>query len=402
MSPKQEKKKQPKAFDVHRTLPNSTYRPRPAATQSAPLIVKGQTNRSPSVEPETKEKKARRFGWKKRISLLLVVLITPVLIIAFLDLRNASRASEIIFGDGNILGLLTPSSLEKSTDGRTNVLLIGYSADDPEHAGALLTDSIMVLSMDGPNKKGYTLSIPRDLYVKIPEYGSAKINEAFQAGEQAGFSESGYALGGAGLLQKIIERDFGIDTQYYAIINYGAVRDTVDALDGVTVEVKSPDPRGLFDPNFRPQEGGPLTLANGPQRLDGQTALRLTRARGSTYGSYGFPQSDFNRTQNQQAVLSAIKNELDWKLLLDPRENADIFNAIATNIKTDLDISEVAPLYRLFKSVPSESQASVSLRDVNGVNLLASYQTPTGQSALIPAAGISDFSDIRAAIKKLQ
>lgn len=401
MSPKQEKKRQPKAFDVHRTLPNSTYRPRPTTAQPAPVIVKGQAKRSPSAEPQPGDKKERRFSLKKRIALLLLILITPILFIGFLDLRNASRASEKIFGDGNILGLLTPSTLDKSTDGRTNVLLIGYSADDPEHAGALLTDSIMVLSMDGTNKKGYTLSVPRDLYVKIPDYGSAKINEAYQAGEQSGFSESGYAPGGVGLLQKIIERDFGIDTQYYSIINYGAVRDTVDALGGVTVDVKSPDPRGLFDPNFRPQEGGPLTLANGLQRLDGQTALRLTRARGSTYGSYGFPQSDFNRTQNQQAVLSAIKNELGWKSLLDPRENADIFDAVATNVKTDLDISEVVPLYRLFKSVPNESQTSISLRDVNGVNLLASYQTPSGQSALIPAAGISDFSDIQAVIKKL-
>ena len=365
------------------------------------MIVNGEATKRPAGVRQTEVPKERRFSWKKRIALVFLILLAPLVIIAFLDLRNASRASEKMFGDGNILGLLTPSKLDTSADGRTNVLLIGYSADDPEHAGALLTDSIMVMSMDNASKKGYTLSIPRDLYVEIPDYRSAKINEAYQAGESSGFSESGYALGGVGLLQKIIERDFGIETQYYAIINYGAVRDTVDALGGVTVDIKSPDPRGLYDPNFRPQEGGPLTLTNGPQRIDGQTALRLTRARGSTYGSYGFPQSDFNRTNNQQAVLSAIKNELNWKLLLDPRENADIFNAIANNVKTDLDISEVTPLYRLFKSVPATSQASISLRDVNGVNLLASYQTPSGQSALIPAAGIGDFSDIQSMIKKL-
>jgi LCP family protein required for cell wall assembly len=203
------------------------------------------------------------------------------------------------------------------------------------------------------------------------------------------------------LLQKIINENFGIKTEYYALINYAAVRSTVDALGGITVTIKSSEPEGLYDPNFRPVEGGPLKLANGPQNLDGQTALNLTRARGATYGSYGFPQSDFNRSQHQQLVFAAMKEKLSWKLLLNPRKNGAVFESVATNVKTDIQASEVMPLYRLMKRIPDASLRQINLRDFNGVNLLASYRTPYGQSALIPAAGISNYNQIKAAVTSL-
>src|SRR5690606_41148422 len=66
-----------------------------------------------------------------------------------------------------------------------------------------------------------------------------------------------------------------VEIHNYAIFDYAAVRDIVDALGGITVDIKSPDERGIYDPNFQPQEGGPLQLPNGPQKIDGQTALRL-------------------------------------------------------------------------------------------------------------------------------
>ncbi len=331
----------------------------------------------------------------------MLLCIIFVLVVGIWDLRNFSSASKKLFGTGNALSVLQTSPLKSTNGGRVNVLLIGYSVDDPGHDGATLTDSIQVLSLSQSTNTGYMLSIPRDLYVSIPDYGEAKINEAYQAGEAAEFNEPGYAPGGAGLLQKIIDENFGIEAGYYTIINYSAVKSTVEALDGVTINIQSTDPRGLFDPNFGPKDGGPLKLANGPQQLDGQTALNLTRARGATYGSYGFPQSDFNRTQHQQLVFGGIREKLTWRLLLDPRKNSKVFEAQANNLKTDIQISEVIPLYKLLKRVPEQSLKPVNLRDVDGVNLLASYNTPYGQSALIPAAGIEDFDQIKAVITGL-
>lgn len=385
---KQRKAPQPKKYDLHRTM---SYRPRSSGATAATLegIDLSKTTQ--------KKDKSRFLNWKKAILILFITIITPLLIIGIWDMRNFASASQKLFGSSNMFSLLATSQLKSTSEGRTNILIIGHSADDPGHAGAKLTDSIMVMSLDKSEKNGYTLSIPRDLYVSIPDYGKAKINEAYQAGER----KTGSAEGGVNLLKDVITENFAIDIHYYVIIDYGATKNIVDALDGVSVNIESPDPRGIYDPNFKPEEGGPLKLANGAQEIDGQTALRLTRARGSTYGSYGFPQSDFNRTQNQQKVLSAIKSELNWTLVLDPRTNSKIFAAVADNVTTNLKISEVIPIYRLFTSVPNDQLKTITLNDVNKVNLLTGYRTPNGQSALIPAAGANDFSDIQRALKQL-
>lgn len=378
------KKNQPQRYDIHRTIAHPT----PEYTVHPGEIVE---------EP----KKKRFFTWKKAILLLFLIILTPLLVIGFLDARNFSRASEKLFGSGNLLQMVSSGPLQATEQGRVNMLLIGYSADDPGHAGAMLTDSIMVLSLDKKTNTGYMLSIPRDLYVDIPEYGHAKINEAFQDGERGEFIEPGYSPGGPGLLQKIIVDNFGIPIHYYAIINYGAVRDMVSALDGITVTINSTDPRGLYDPNFQPREGGPLKLANGPQQLDAQTALNLTRARGATAGSYGFPRSDFNRSEHQRQVMAAIKDKINWEIILDPRKNAKLFDAAANNIKTNLRIDEALPFYRIYNKIPSASLQPVGLNDIGGVDLLRSYQTPTGQSALIPAAGVDDYSQILKVMEEL-
>lgn len=381
---KKNKQKQ-RRFDINQTLVHTTYQPNRPEGQSRQLPT---DPRAVSIPDAPKEKKSWRWTKKKIALIVFLVLLSPFLFIAGWDARNVSRASEKMFGSGNLISLLNAQQVKKSNDERTNVLLIGYSADDPGHDGATLTDSIMVLSLDNDEPKGYMLSVPRDLYVSIPEYGQAKVNEAFQAG-------------GSERLEETIQNNFGIPIHYYVLVDYKAVRDTVNALGGITVDIKSGDPRGIFDPNFKKEEGGPLKLKNGLSELDGQTALRLTRARGATFGSYGFPRSDFNRTENQRKVLNAIKEKINWKFVLDPRVNSKFFDAVAENVETDIKIGEVLTLYRLYNRVPNGDMRSVSLHDLDKVNYYTGYTTPTGQSALIPAAGIDNFSQIKEAIKKL-
>jgi anionic cell wall polymer biosynthesis LytR-Cps2A-Psr (LCP) family protein len=232
---KQKKPSPPKTFDVHRTLPSN---PRSVARQHA------QTHRTSGAKPseilatEGLPKK-RKFTWKRVVALILLVPLLLAIFIGVWDARNASHASAKMFGSGNLLQALSPTSLKGSDKGRVNVLIVGYSIDDPGHPGASLTDSIMLLSMSTTSHKGYMLSIPRDLYVKIPGFGAAKINEA-------------YKDGGMELLEQIIEDNFETHIDYYALLNYTAVRDTVNALGGVTVNIASPDPRGLYDPNISP------------------------------------------------------------------------------------------------------------------------------------------------------
>lgn len=370
-------KKTPDDIRTGRSLPHrfNSYSP------GQRVIDRRQTESLPKVV-----EKSRPSIWKWLLVSLLLLLIAAALFIGVWDARNISAAETKMFGTGNLFNLLNSTTLKGADSGRVNILLVGYSIDDPNHPAASLTDSIILLSMSVSGHSGYMLSIPRDLYVKIPGFGYGKINEAYQDG-------------GMGLLKQVVTADFQLPIDYYTLIDYAAVRDTVNALGGITVNVKSPDLRGLYDPNISPADGGPLRLNNGPQTIDGQTALNLTRARGDAYGSYGFPQADFDRTQHQRQVVTAIKDKLSWKLILNPRKNSRILNAVAANVKTDIKATEIRSVFGLFNRIPSSRLQSFSLRNLNGTNYLNStyYEGDT----LTPSAGLNDFSQIDAALQQL-
>ncbi|CAN5692172.1 hypothetical protein BH23PAT2_BH23PAT2_02070 [soil metagenome] len=372
----------------------------PAKSESQRFHTITTSSYQPDKSGSELANKSNATVWKRLVIYIFAILLFVFICFMAWNIKNVADASKSLFGSSNVLGYIPTSPLPADTNNRVTILIVGYSIDRLDGGGASLTDSILIMSIDKASKKSYMLSIPRDLYISIPGYGYAKINEAYQIGERQDFQRVGYSDGGLGLLEKTIEDSFGIQTHFNALVNYSSVREIVDALGGITVAIRSPDERGLYDPNFRPHEGGPLNLKNGRQVIDGQTALRLTRARGSA-GGYGFPQSDFNRTENQQIVLAAITRELQIYDLINPLANARIFNAIGDNVSTDVAMSEAIPLFRLLVSTSPETMESYTLRELDGENYLASYRTPDGLSALIPALGVDDYSGIQKALQAI-
>jgi LCP family protein required for cell wall assembly len=263
---------------------------------------------------------------------------------------------------------------------------------------------VSINTKDKENKDGYIMSIPRDLYVDIPDSGYAKINEAYQDGEDTRFREPGYAEGGMGLLQKTVSQHFGIKIHYYALINYTALKQAVDAVGGVRITIASSDPRGLYDPspdlanNRKPL----VNLPNGPVTLNGAEALGLARARGNGYRSYGFGTSDFARTEHQRQILVGLKDKaISAGTLSNPLKLGQLFDSTGDNVDTDLEVGEARRLYNLMKEIPSAKIKSVSLNEADGKNLLQNYRTRSGQSALVPAAGIDNYTEIQAYLNGL-
>ncbi len=346
----------------------------------------------------------QRRSWKNLIKRVFVTLLIVALLgggyIGAKVLINASKSLR-----GNLFGLLQTDKLQGEDAGRVNILLAGNSADDVGHSGGDLTDSIMIISLDTKNNTAYMLSVPRDLWVNIPGDGYSKINAAYVYGKANKFSESGYPSGGMGALEKIIATNFGININYYALVNYTALRDAVNAVGGIDVTVASSDPRGLYDPSrdWTAPRGTPLVrLTNGIHTLDGQQALNLARARGDSYGSYGYGQSDFTRTANQRLMLAALKDKAAGAgVVSNPIKIGNLLDSFGKNVQTDFQTNEVRRLADIAKQIPSSSIKSVSLNDVDGKNLLTSYRSYNGQSALIPAAGVTDYSSIRAYLQRL-
>ena len=384
-----------------------------AKQQAGQFPSVGMTLRSYQYDPKDYHKRSagraavvtqnrwRRFRQgltRKRVALVLALII--LVVGGWLGGKFAYNVHKL-FG-GNIFSVLTTTKLKGEDVGRVNILLAGNSADDPGHSGASLTDSIMLVSIDTKDHKAFLLSIPRDLWVHIPGDGHEKINDAYVLGQNNGFNQSGYPSGGMGQLEQIVSQDLGIPINYYALIDYNAMRQAVTAVGGVDVTIKSDDPRGLYDPSIDYATHGPLVkLTNGTHHLNGEQALDLARARGDAYGSYGFPAADFDRTQHQRQLLVALKSKaVSVGVLANPAKLSSLSDAIGNNVKTDFKLSEVHRLYDLVNQISGQNIQSLSFNQANGKDLLASYGAPDGESALIPAAGIDDFSALQAFIRQ--
>lgn len=369
-------------YDLYRTLPNQLY----------------EHNKEPnSRKVLPKLPKQGKPRWKKALKGFAIVLIALILGSAgYLGYKFWRD-----FGWGDIESLFDSTKLKGENVGRVNILLAGYSADDPGHEGADLTDSVMLVSIDTKNNKAYMLSIPRDLYVNIPGNGYGKINQAYEEGEADNFSAPGYPSGGMGLLEETVSQKFNVPIDYYALIDYTAFRDAVNAVGGIRIDIQSPDPRGLYDPNTN------VNLPNGWVTLNGQQALNLARARGDGYGSYGFPQADFDRTLHQRQMLLAIEAKATTAgVLANPIKVGELFDAIGKNVKTDFNTADARRLDEIMKKIPQSHIASAALNAANydgqkNVDLLQSYETYNGEDALIPASGIDDYAQIDAYVAAL-
>jgi polyisoprenyl-teichoic acid--peptidoglycan teichoic acid transferase len=371
----------------------------------------GMTLRSYQYDPKDRNnrrgqpvtvKRSRLKALKDKITLKRTVIVVALLVLivgGYVGGKFAYNAHKL-FG-GNILNVLKTTELKGEKEGRVNILLAGNSADDPGHDGADLTDSIMIISIDTKSNKALLLSIPRDLWVDVDD-GYQKINAAYVVGEADGFRATGYPDGGMGNLEQVVGDIVGMPIHYYALVNYRALKQAVDAVGGVDITIKSEDKRGIYDPSIDYYTNGPLVkLSNGTHHLNGQQALGLARARGDNYRAYGFAGSDFQRTEHQRQLLVALKSKaVSAGVLSNPARMSSLADAIGNNVKTDLKLDEVRRLYDISKLINGSAIQSLSLNDANGKNLLSSYATPYGQSALIPAAGIGDYSDIQAHIKR--
>ena len=290
-----------------------------------------------------------------------------------------------VFSDAH--ALISGTTLKGQSSGRVNILLAGNSVDDPGHQGAALTDSIMVVSLDLKDHSGFMLSIPRDLWVYIPGQGHQKINAAIM---NSNFSEPGFAQGGMGQLEQIIQSDLGIPIDYEALIDYTAFRDAVNAIGGITININSP-PYGLYDPYTH------LKLPNGQVTLTGQQALDLARSRGDGPGAYGFPNSDFDRTMHQREMLQALASKAKTLgVLTNPLKVTALFNAFGNNVTTDLNLADVIELVKLSGGLNLSNIASYSYSYGGSGSLLSSYVSPSGEDSLAPSAGVDNFSGLKA------
>lgn len=229
----------------------------------------------------------------RRTCLLVAFILGVSAIVPLVGTEGSTEAATPVFG--RVHKTFQPEK------GKIFVLAIGNDArsGNPDRS---LADAIHILGINTRTMKGGILNFPRDSWVNIPGYGSAKINEAL-------------FRGGPELLARTIENETGIRLDYWAMVGFVGFQAIVEDLQGVKMKI----------PVAHNDTGASGSVLNaGMQHLKGYQALAYARARKSFSGG------DIARTTHQGDMLLALQKKLQAQASENP---AALFRWIAATKK---------------------------------------------------------------------
>ena len=377
-----------------------------AAVASPPLGSQGSAVRAIRPIPIDMdlpgEESQPHFGLKLRVKwrglrramavavILVVTLGGLVISQSYLKLHQVFRG-----GAGTAAALrenVNPDLLKGEGTGRVNILLLGRGGGN--HDGPDLTDSMMLVSIDPVNHTSTLLSLPRDLWVNVPNAGVMKLNAAWETGEfqylgktAPGSTNPNAIKAGFTSVDQTVEQVLGVNIDYNALVDFQAFQQAVDTVGGVNVNVPTP----LVDPTMAWENGNNPTLAPaGSDNFDGKQALLYVRSRETS--------SDFARADRQRAVLVALKNKIETLgTLSNPVKISGLMNSFGNNVQTDLSLGNADRLYSILKSISANHISSVDLDGANNAaaNQYVSDGNVNGQAVVLPKAGLFQYGDIQ-------
>lgn len=214
----------------------------------------------------------------------------------------------------------SPVPVFELPQGTTNILLLGK--DQNADGSDARTDTMIIVSINREAQTASMVSLPRDLYVYMPNRIMGRLNTAVN-------------LGGVELLEQTILYNFGIPIHYHAQVDFEGFKQIVDLLGGVSMAVSCPlEDWRLLSPELDPtleENWGRFKLEAGLHQMDGDLALWYARSRLTT--------TDFDRGRRQQQLLQAMLNQsVDLGLVARAPELWSTFNEV---VETNMDIGRI-------------------------------------------------------------
>ncbi|OGI14139.1 MAG: hypothetical protein A3E38_01215 [Candidatus Moranbacteria bacterium RIFCSPHIGHO2_12_FULL_54_9] len=388
-------------------------------------------NTAPNTTPENSLPEKRRF---RRLALFFAILL--LVAGGVFAWKTGFVLNKISSGNANIFKSLIKSlpgvdkTLSGEKEGRINILLLGMRGEGVE-GGGLLADTIMVLSIhpkqdDQDTTRASLISIPRDLYVKVPgQEWQAKINAVYAEGEKRTPHK-----GGIDDMRTIVGDITGLDIPYAITINFQGFKDLVNALGGIQVTLEQPFEEALqfrephvcdsyiftiptnppqyehkyytrtegtryiaksyplcYNPNL--ECGGAFKLEAGENTLDGDKALCYARSRVTS--------NDFERAKRQQQVIQSMKTKA---LSVGTLSNFDTINGVldslGDNVRTNFEAWEMKRLFELYQKIGTESKLVQKVLDTTDEGLLYNPSNTAPEVGYILLPRGDNYDQIRA------
>ncbi len=225
-----------------------------------------------------------------------------------------------------------------------NVLLLGHDGalqpGEPFH-----TDTMIVVSVNRDTNTVSMISLPRDLFVFIPNWGMGRLNLAWGYGESIGWTDGSW-----GMMRQTLLHNFGLETHYYAMVDFEGFEQIIDAVGGVTIAVDCPIQDYLctgaactdgIPGNETDEDYELFTLDVGVYEMDADLALWYARSRKNTI--------DFDRGRRQQQLLRAIWAKAKASGMIS--EFPALYDQMLEVVDTNMPLQEIIPLLPLALSI---------------------------------------------------
>jgi LCP family protein required for cell wall assembly len=258
-----------------------------------------------------------------------------------------------------ILTMFSGDTVTGQHDGRYNVLLVG--GDSGAGRWGLRTDSMTVASIDATTGKTVLIGLPRNM-TNFPFARGSIMRKAWPHGYNCGYPAcelngiptwvgdhpalfKGVKDPGMNGTISAIEGITGLEINYWTMVNLAGFRGLVDAVGGVTLNVRQPIPVGGL--------GSDVTgyIRPGVRKLNGMDTLWFARSRDSS--------DDYSRMARQKCVMNAMLHQVSPETVLTNFEK--IAKASSAMISTDIPASEVDRFMALALKAKSQPIATLSL-----------------------------------------
>lgn len=197
-------------------------------------------------------------------------------------------------------------------------------------AGGGNTDTMVLVSFNAKKKRVNAMSLPRDTMVNV-SWRNKKLNTVYNYNK--GKDKATQVENGMAALKEHVGKLTGVIPDFYAMVEWEAVGQLVDAVGGVEFDVP-------YDMNYDdPEQDLHIHQEKGLRRLNGEDAMEVIRWRKNN-GKYGnFQIGDAGRMEIQQDFLTAVMKEcLQAKHLVNFTAFAEIFTK---NVETDLSVGNM-------------------------------------------------------------
>ena len=257
--------------------------------------------------------KPKRYWWRFSLGSVIIVVAVAAATSASILLYIGSIATAL--SHHNIYNAKLHRYLSKVNGGEPeNILILGSDkranlAEDPGRS-----DTTMLLRLDPDREAIAVMSIPRDLKVEIPGYGTDKFNAA-------------YTVGGPKLTLQVVKELTGLQINHVVNVDFQGFADAVDAIGCVYVDVD----HDYFHSNeglYGDETYSEIDINAGYQRLCGEKALQYVR--------YRHTDTDIVRSARQQNFLGQVRHQVSpLDLITDNHNLIDILAEYTTSSITE-------------------------------------------------------------------